>query len=346
MPVDELKQLVYFYPDGHEAHFEPGHPERPGRVEAICQALDSAGWWERYPHLKPMDVPEDILQQVHSASYLRIAQEACLKGIHLDADTYTTIHSWDLALATAGGAVSVATAVWQRKAQRGFALTRPPGHHATRRRGMGFCLLNNIAIAAEYLIQKEGAQRVAILDLDLHHGNGTQDIFWERGDVLYVSTHQSPLYPGTGAVEELGAGAGLGMNMNIPLPPGSGDQAFHTAMHTLILPVLEQIKPQIVLVSFGFDPHWRDPLGHLQLSAAQYGSLIADLAAWTDTICQGKLALFLEGGYDLDAAQACTACVTAALLGEHADDPLGPSPRQEGRSWLNVIRQIKNVWSV
>ncbi len=341
-----MNELVYYYPQGHAAHHEPGHPERPERVEAIRQALENAGWWKGYPHLNAMQVPEEILQRVHRADYLRSLQAACASGMHLDADTYTTPQSWELALSAAGGAISVAAAVWQASARRGFALTRPPGHHATSRRGMGFCLLNNVAIAAEYLIQIEGARSVAIIDLDLHHGNGTQDIFWERGDVLYISTHQSPLYPGTGWIDETGAGAGLGMNMNIPLPPGSGDQAFDSAMHSLILPILEKTKPQMLLVSFGFDPHWRDPLGHLQLSAAGYARLIADLASWADQNCQGKLALVLEGGYDLEAAQACATCVTASLLGQPVGDPIGPSPRPEGRSWQSLIRQIQNIWSL
>ncbi len=339
-------KLVYYYPEGHAAHNEPGHPERPERVEAIRQALESAGMWQEYPHLQPLDVPEDILQSVHSLDYLHRLDTACMHGLHLDADTYTTPRSWELAFAAAGGALAVAKSVWQGAAQRGLALTRPPGHHATRRRGMGFCLLNNVSIAAEYLIQKQGAERVAILDLDLHHGNGTQDIFWERGDVLYVSTHQSPLYPGTGMLDEIGSGAGLGMNMNIPLPPGSGDQAFHACMHSLILPLLERTKPQMILVSFGFDPHWRDPLGHLQLSAAGYAGLIQNLASWTDANCQGRLALFLEGGYDLGAAQACAVCVTGALLGQQIADPLGPAPRPEGRSWQSVISQIQQIWSL
>lgn len=346
LPGSVSTQLVYFYPQGHAAHHEPGHPERPERVEAIRQALESAGWWQGFPQLHAMQVPEEILQSVHRADYLRSLQAACSSGLHLDADTYTTPQSWDLALSAAGGAISVAATVWQGGARRGFALTRPPGHHATSRRGMGFCLLNNVAIATEYLIQNENAQRVAIIDLDLHHGNGTQEIFWERGDVLYLSTHQSPLYPGTGWMDETGAGPGLGMNMNIPFPPGSGDQAFDTAMQALILPILEKTKPQILLVSFGFDPHWRDPLGHLQLSAAGYAGLISDLVSWADANCQGKLALFLEGGYDLDAAQACATCVTAPLLGQPAIDPIGPSPRPEGRSWQNLIRQIQNIWSL
>jgi acetoin utilization deacetylase AcuC-like enzyme len=266
-------------------------------------------------------------------------------------DTYTTTASWDLALKAAGGAAAVASAVWGGSAHRGFALTRPPGHHATPSRGMGFCLLNNVALAAQYLLESPpagttNAQRLAVVDLDLHHGNGTQDAFYKRGDVLYISTHQSPHYPGSGRVEETGAGDGQLCTANIPFPPFTGDQGFSAAMQELILPLLERFEPQMLLVSYGFDPHWRDPLGHLQLSAAGYGALIAALAGWADANCQGKIALFLEGGYDLDAGRACTQAVTAALLSQPFDDPLGPAPDSEGSSWQPVVRRARDVWGL
>jgi acetoin utilization deacetylase AcuC-like enzyme len=211
---------------------------------------------------------------------------------------------------------------------------------------MGFCLLNHIAIAAEALIQQENANRLAIVDLDLHHGNGTQDIFWECGAVLYVSTHQWPLYPGTGRLEETGAGDGQGTTANIPLPPGSGDLAFRSVTHELILPLLSRFKPEMLLVSFGFDPHWLDPLGHLQLSAAGYGSILASLAAWADDHCGGKIALFLEGGYDPDAGAACAQAAVSALLGIEWKDPLGASPHPEGKTWQAILRQAQMIWGV
>jgi acetoin utilization deacetylase AcuC-like enzyme len=344
--------LAFFYPEGHEAHFEAGHPERPERVETLRRSIQAAGWWDPYPKLTPILPDRDLLQSIHTRSYLSELEAACRRGQHLDMDTYTTPSSWQLALNSAGGAMATAVQVWHAGNQeipektRGFALTRPPGHHATAGRGMGFCLLNNVALAAEYLLQKEGAKRLAIVDLDLHHGNGTQDIFWRRGEVFYISTHQSPLYPGTGTLEETGAGPGQGCTANFPLPPGSGDQAFQEIMDVLILPLLDRFSPEIVLVSFGFDTHWRDPLGHLQLSAAAYGDLIARLAGWVDHHAHGKIALFLEGGYDLDAAAACGQSIVAALLNQVWRDPLGPSPRQEGRSWQAMVRQARAIWGV
>jgi acetoin utilization deacetylase AcuC-like enzyme len=215
---------------------------------------------------------------------------------------------------------------------------------------MGFCVLNNIAIAAEYLIQTFDAKSLAILDFDLHHGNGTQDIFYNRSDVLYMSTHQSPLYPGTGKLEETGEGPGIGATANFPLPPFSGDQAFQSVMEDLILPLLIRFKPEMVLVSYGFDPHWCDPLGNLRLSAEVYGWLIQKLVEVCERHCRGRLALFLEGGYNLDAAKACSVAVTAALLGEPLPEikgyAWGPSPNGEGSGWISVIQAAQKLWGL
>jgi acetoin utilization deacetylase AcuC-like enzyme len=172
-----MERLVFFYNQGHEAHYENGHPERPERVEAIVSALEENDYWGRFPKLSPVEISAAVLTRIHTPAYLDILEDTCRRGVHFDADTYTTPASWDLAHSAAGGAVAVASSVWQREAERGFALTRPPGHHATADRAMGFCLLNNVALAAEDLIQGKGAKKLAIVDLDLHHGNGTQDIF-------------------------------------------------------------------------------------------------------------------------------------------------------------------------
>ena len=340
------EEIVYYYPEGHQDHYEYGHPERPERVERLRDALIDAGWWEQYPKVQPHLVSDTVFTCIHSKSYLESLNRICQAGERLDGDTYTTTTSWGLALKNCGGAIATALEVWDRKARRGFALCRPPGHHATRDWGMGFCLLNNIALAAESIIQDRSANKLAIVDLDLHHGNGTQDIFWERGDVLYISTHQSPFYPGTGGLYETGEGEGVGATVNLPLPPGSGDIAFTTIMQGIILPLLVRFDPQMILVSFGFDVHWRDPLGHLQLSAEGYGELIKSLSKWADEHCGGKIALFLEGGYDLEAAAACGQAVTAAMLDISWHDPLGPSPRKEGTSWQIINDRAKEIWGL
>lgn len=345
-----MKEIVYFYPEGHEQHRQAGHPERPERVQAISSALDEFGFWQPYPKTEPVRIPENILHAIHNSDYLVRLQEICRQGLHFDADTYTTPESWRLALNSAGGAISVATAVWRREAKRGFALTRPPGHHATSNRAMGFCLLNNVALAAEALIQAEGAKRVAIIDLDLHHGNGTQDIFFTRSDVVYFSTHQYPHYPGTGWLDETGLGAGELCTVNFPLPPFSGDREFFTVMDEIFLPLLERFEPDILLISYGFDPHFDDPLGSLQLTSGGYGIIIRRLVDWADEHCDGRIAMFLEGGYDLRAAKACTGAVVAALLGDtfpdRYDQAIQPAERIDSAVFISILENARRIWEV
>lgn len=345
-----MNDLVFFYPQGHENHSEAGHPERPERVEAIRSALVENGLWERYPRIQPIVLPDNVLRKIHKPDYLEALEEICRRGMHFDADTYTTPASWDLALKSAGGAASVATSVWNREAKRGFALTRPPGHHATQQRAMGFCLLNNIALAAEYLIQVEGASRLAIIDLDLHHGNGTQDIFYSRGDVFYISTHQYPHYPGTGWLDETGVGPGEMKTANFPLPQFSGDQEFSAILDEIILSLLDRFQPEMILVSYGFDPHWNDPLGNLQLTSQGYGKLIERLVDWADQSCQGRISLFLEGGYNLEAAKACSLAVVSALLGEKIpssfDGGIQPTQISESSTFYSIYKQAKKLWQL
>jgi acetoin utilization deacetylase AcuC-like enzyme len=341
-----MDDFVFYYPEGHEAHFERGHPERPERVEVIRTSFEESDLWDRFPHLEPVVVPQIVLEAIHHPSYLKALEKRCSSGTRLDGDTYTTTSSWQLALNAAGGAVAVARAVWRGEAQRGFAITRPPGHHATARHGMGFCLINNVAVAAEYLLQAESAKRMAIIDLDLHHGNGTQDIFYARGDVLYVSTHQYPYYPGTGHLQEMGEGEGQKTTLNLPLPAYSGDRAMHTAMDEVILPVIDRFQPEMILVSTGFDTHWSDPLGSLMVTADGYGKLLGKLGSWADDHCQGRIAMFLEGGYDLDAGAACAAACVHALLGEDYDDPIGPPQYPESESWKQVLEAAKQIWEL
>ncbi len=341
-----MEDLALYYPIGHEAHFAIGHPERPERVETIRRVLSEAGMWDKFPKLEPVALPEHVLHAIHTPDYLSTLEMMCRRGGWFDADTYTTPASWKLAHQAAGGGAAVAVAVWNGQARRGFALTRPPGHHATSQRAMGFCLLNNVALAAGYLLAEENARKLAIVDLDLHHGNGTQDIFYRRGEVLYLSTHQSPLYPGTGSQNETGAGPGAGTNVNLPLPPYSGDEAFQTAMQSCILPLLDRYQPEMLLVSIGFDVHWRDPLGQLLLSTQVYGELISQLVHWADQNCDGRISVFLEGGYDLEAAGSCGLATVQALLGQPWEDQLGPAPYSETKDWQDTLKQARQLWNL
>jgi acetoin utilization deacetylase AcuC-like enzyme len=341
-----MNDLVIFYPEGHEAHAEINHPERPERVEVIWNSIKASGILNHSLQVQPEEIPNEILESIHSSKYLTYLESTSRNGGRLDMDTYITPASWHLALNAAGGAIAVSKSVWHRESRIGFALTRPPGHHATIDRGMGFCLLNNVAVATEYLLQVEGAQRVAIVDLDLHHGNGTQDIFWMSEDVLYISTHQYPHYPGTGRVTEIGSGQGEGKTLNFPMPPGSGDNAFLAAMEEAIIPMLHRYNPDIVLISYGFDTHWRDPLGSLLLSAQGYRALISRLKKFTDEECHGRIALFLEGGYDLEAAVACSDGVISGLLDQEWVDPIGPSQVPETSAYRPMLDQVRKLFNL
>lgn len=341
-----MQSLVLYYPEGHQAHQFPGHPERPDRVEVIRSGLEEINIWDQYPLLEPLDLGEEILTSIHDLEYLEILQQASELGQMLDMDTYTTRESWQLALNAAGGAAAVAEAVWNGKSQSGFALTRPPGHHATPSRGMGFCLINNIAIAAEYLLKEKGASTISILDLDLHHGNGTQDVFWSRQDVNFISIHQAPFYPGTGALSEIGGGDGEGYTMNLPIPGGSGDQAYLTLITEVVIPFLNEKKPEILLISFGFDTHWRDPLGSMRLSGEGIYKVFETLRHWVKDNCDNRLAVFLEGGYDLDAGRVCGQAVAASLVDQPWKDSLGPAPTPESDAWQNTLAESKRIWGV
>ncbi len=344
--MKNMNDLALFYPEGHENHYEYGHPERPERVETIRKALSDEGLWEEAVLVKPAEIPQAVLQAIHEKSYLGSLQSASEQGHRLDMDTYITKDSWKLALNSASGGIKVAEMVWEREKKRGFALCRPPGHHATPNQAMGFCLLNNIAIAAEYLIRVKGAKKVAIIDIDLHHGNGTQDIFWSRGDVFFSSIHQFPLYPFSGKLEETGNGNGANTTLNIPLPPNSGDDARSHALNEIIIPLLNEFNPEMLLISVGLDAHWRDTLGHQLASADGYGSFISKLTEWADNHCNGRISLFLEGGYDLEAGAASAVAITKALIGEHWEDPLGISAIPEDTRWKHVIQSAKEIWNL
>jgi acetoin utilization deacetylase AcuC-like enzyme len=272
-----------------------GHPERPERLQAARTAVDSLKERLRLVPLATRDATEDELGRIHQGSYL--SAFASLEGLsgHLDADTYYSPRSVAAARRAAGGTIQLAEALMRGEARHGVALVRPPGHHATPEGGMGFCLLNNVAIAAA-AARRAGAARVAIVDWDVHHGNGTQDAFYEDPSVLYVSLHQSPFYPGTGAAAEVGTGEGRGTTVNVPLSAGATDGVYRAAFERIVLPILEQYRPDLLLVSAGFDADARDPLAGMRLAPAIFRYMAASLARCTG---HRRLGLVLEGGYDL-----------------------------------------------
>lgn len=315
----------------HAAHDEPSHVERAERLIAVTQALDASGLRADLLELAPGPASEAQIGAVHQQRMIEIIRRASARdGLWLSPDTYTTAGTWDAALASAGCALRAVEAVVGGQAANAFALVRPPGHHATPSHSMGFCMFNNIAVAARHALDQMGVERVAIVDYDVHHGNGTQDCFYEDGRALFCSTHAWPLYPGTGAEYEVGAGAGYGATLNLPLPYGVGDAGFARLFEELVEPALRRFDPQLILVSAGYDAHWDDPLGPLALSVAGYAALTQRLVALAGECCDGRIALVLEGGYSLDALAACVVAALRVLMGrDPGPDLLGPSSAPE-----------------
>jgi len=291
----------------------PGHPERPERAEVMDVV---AGRWKSrgVDVVPPSAVTREQLLRVHDGDYLRRISETAGRAVKLDPDTYTSPESHEIALLAAGAAVQAVDLALRGPQRSALALVRPPGHHAERDRAMGFCLFNNVAVAAAHA-RVNGAARVAIVDYDVHHGNGTQHMFEDDPHVLYVSTHQFPYYPGTGAAGEIGRGAGAGFTVNLPLEVGAVDDDYQAAFGAVILPVLAQFKPDLVIVSAGFDAHERDPLAGMRLSTDAFAAMTAELRAVAERHGQGRMALVTEGGYDLQALAASLDAVAETLNG-------------------------------
>ncbi len=319
----------------------PGHPDTPGRAVAIERAMERANWLDCEVRLAPAASVRE-LELVHSASHVRAVAELCASGGgQIDADTYVGEASYRAASHAAGGACEMVRALMGGEADAAFCATRPSGHHAEQDRAMGFCLFNNVAIAAELAIVELGAERVLILDWDVHHGNGTAEIFRHRADVLFASIHQLGLFPGTGTIADAGSGPGLGYTINVPVPRGSDEEVWISVLEHVILPAARAFEPQLVLISAGFDAHRSDPLGDCRLEAGSFGRMachVRDLAA----ALEAPLGAVLEGGYHIPALVDSALSTIAALGGAGAAESIAPDPVVTSR----VAAHVGHFWAL
>ena len=292
-----------------------GHPERAARLDAIAEAIAARPWRSRLRRFDCAPADEAAILRCHPASHIALIRRlAECGGGMIDGDTRVSPASFDAALLAAGAALGAVDAVLRGDCQNAFVACRPPGHHAETNRAMGFCLFNNVAIAARHAQATHGLRRVAILDWDVHHGNGTQQIFYEDPSVLFASVHEWGIYPGTGHFDERGAGKGLGTTLNFPLPPGS-DGAVYGDVWDRLSDEVEHFAPEMILVSAGFDAHARDPLAHMELQAVDFAHLARQTRRWAEHLCEGRLVCVLEGGYDLKGLSSSVAAVLEVLLG-------------------------------
>ena len=325
-----MKLIVESHPACLEHESGPGHPERPARVESAVRGIREAGLGDAVSWVEPRHATVDELALVHDPRYVEALRRFCERGGGmLDPDTGAGRRSWEAALVAAGSGLDAVERLDRAEADAAFCAVRPPGHHATDRHAMGFCLFNNVAICAASLAER--GERVLIVDWDAHHGNGTQDAFYEDGRVMYVSMHQWPLYPGTGRMEERGDG----LNVNFPVPRGTTGDVYQAALD-ILAPTIEAFRPTWVLMSCGFDSHRHDLIGDLGLAAGDFADLSRRCAAFAPT---GRRVVFLEGGYELDAIAASAAACAAALVGVE----LPTEPPTSGGPGMEVVEAVARL---
>lgn len=332
----------------YNEHTMSGHPEHAGRLSSVWQHIKDAALTERLTPLKPQLLAESTILLAHDAELLNslgnIESLIDSRLYMLNPDTYMVPNSYTIARLAAGGVCAAVDAVMDGETDNALVAVRPPGHHATPSTAMGFCLLNNIAIGARHAQDTHGINRVMIVDYDVHHGNGTQDIFYFDEDVLFLSTHQSPLFPGTGMLQEIGEGPGAGTTINVPLRAGTGDKSLAQIYHEVVWPAAERFQPELIMVSAGFDAHWRDPIGGMRLTLNGFDHLTRELMAMADKLCDGKIVFVMEGGYDLEVIGMGMMNVARALLGDDKiEDPLGPAPMKSEPKVERVIASVKNL---
>lgn len=328
-------------------HDQAGHPENAKRLKSIIKGLNEKGLFEKIKVVQSRLAEIDEITICHTKKYVEFVKEFCEKGGgYLDPDTYANSYSFEAASTAVGGSIELTKAVINGELKNGFALLRPPGHHALANRSMGFCLLGNIAIAAKTALQFTEINKVAIVDFDVHHGNGTQALVDDDPNILFISSHQYPFYPGTGSIREIGTGEAERTIVNIPLQAGVGDEGFKLIYERIIIPSLKRFKPDLILVSAGYDAHWDDPLAKLNLSLSGFNHISRELINCAEEICSGKIIFFLEGGYNLDVLKEGVANTIRALLGiKDYEDPIGKSniAEPEIEKLVNELIQIHKL---
>jgi len=316
------------------------HPERPERIKVLLDlaaSLDTA----EFRLFPPRPATRAEIEMCHSAEHIALVESTSrVNQFALDGDTVTSRDSFAVSLLAAGGYMTLLDAIASGECRNGFALVRPPGHHARAEHAMGFCLFNTMAIGAEHLKRAHKAQRILIMDWDVHHGNGTQEMFYTDPAVLFISTHQYPFYPGTGAAREVGNGAGEGYTMNIPLPAGCADGEYLSVFRQLIRPAAERFRPDWILVSAGFDPHKRDPLAGMGVTEAGFAAMARGLLRLANDSAAGRIAFLLEGGYDLAALSASVAAVLSEMRRLPAADPLAGAASERIEPLIKGILDI------
>ena len=327
-------------------HDYPGHPEHAGRIRALWKRMDESGLSARMNKVEAQPATDEQILTVHTKDYLELLKRLNLLDTTkmLDLNTYAGPSVLDIARLSTGGVVDAVDAVMRGAADNGLAAVRPPGHHAIADYGLGFCLLGNIAIGARWAQQQYGIERVLIVDYDVHHGNGTEAMFYDDPSILFISTHQYPLYPGTGAATDVGEGKGVGYTINVPLPAYCADKNYARIFEEIVWKAAERFQPQLVLVSAGFDAHWTDPLAGMKLTLNGYAHLSTEMMRIADRFCGGKIVFVMEGGYDLDGLSYGMCNIARVLLGDAPVDPLGlpPNPRPEPdiSSLLSMVKRI------
>ena len=339
-------EVGFVYDPIYLRHDTGQHVETAERLSAIISHLESSGLKQQLVLITPRAASTRELSLVHDRQHILSIQAVAQKGGGwLDADTVMSPDSYQAAVYAAGGAIKATEAVMAGEVSSAFALVRPPGHHATPCQAMGFCLFNNIAIAARYALANYELDGVLIIDFDVHHGNGTQDAFYADRRVLYISTHQYPHYPGTGSLEETGSRLASGTTINIPLPAGGGDIEYLRVFDQIIEPAARRFQPQLILVSAGYDGHWADGMSMMQLTTLGFAQMVRIIKGLADELCGGRLVFSLEGGYELTALASSVKATFDVLLGSTTiDDPLGESPRLFGAPDIDsLVRAIKEV---